>query len=144
MLCPSFVEDSFARWWGSSINDVTRNIVSFFLCFETSKTSKRIGNFFATTNFIYVLRAAFTREDPKCPKKTVESSVFFALLGPISIKAAGKMLVKSTPGTHSSNDLLFKFRLFKQLFSPHPLFSNKYQPVKSTDINKEVEISIAC
>jgi len=46
-------------------------------------------------HFIRVLQADFTHTDSKCAKKTVKSSsVSFALLGPTSIKAAHKMLMK--------------------------------------------------
>jgi len=37
------------------------------------------------------------KADPKSTKNTVKPSIFFALLGPSSMKAARKMLVKSTP-----------------------------------------------
>jgi len=47
-------------------------------------------------NFINLLRAAFTQKEPKFAKKTVRSSVSFALLGPTQIKAARKMLMKLT------------------------------------------------
>jgi len=49
-------------------------------------------------NFINVLRAAFTRTDPKSVKKTDDLTVFFALLGTAHMKAALKTLVKLTPG----------------------------------------------
>ena len=45
-------------------------------------------------NFATILRAAFTRADPKSAKKTVKLSSFFALLGSAREKAAYKMLVK--------------------------------------------------
>jgi len=35
---------------------------------------------------------------PKAQKKTVKSSVFFALFGSAPVKSSSKMLVKSTPG----------------------------------------------
>jgi len=35
--------------------------------------------------------------DPKSTKNTVKPSVFFAILGFVHVKAAGKTLVKSTP-----------------------------------------------
>jgi len=43
------------------------------------------------------LHAAFMHADPKSAKNTVKPSVFFALLGSARIKAARKMLLKSTP-----------------------------------------------
>jgi len=48
-------------------------------------------------NFTNILQAAFTQADPKSAKNTVKPSVFFALLGFERVKAACKMLVKSTP-----------------------------------------------
>jgi len=39
----------------------------------------------------------FFREDPKYGKKTDGLIAFFALLGSVCVKAASKMLVKSTP-----------------------------------------------
>ncbi len=39
-------------------------------------------------NFINVLRAAFTRADPKCVKMRDKLSIFSVLLGPKSVKAA--------------------------------------------------------
>ena len=48
-------------------------------------------------NFINILRAAFTRADPKSAKNTVKSSSFFAHLESAIVKAAGKMLMKLTP-----------------------------------------------
>ena len=38
------------------------------------------------------------RADPKSAKKTVKLSSFIALLGSAGVKAARRMLVKSTPG----------------------------------------------
>jgi hypothetical protein len=47
-------------------------------------------------NFINVLRAAFTRADPKSTKKTVKLSNFCAFLGSARIKAVFRMLMKLT------------------------------------------------
>jgi hypothetical protein len=49
-------------------------------------------------NFTNVLRAAFTREDPKSAKKLLNLIVFLALLGSVPVKAAHRMLVKLNPG----------------------------------------------
>ena len=49
-------------------------------------------------NFTNVLRAAFTLADPKSAKKLLNLTVFFALLGSMSAKAARRTLVKLTPG----------------------------------------------
>jgi len=49
-------------------------------------------------NFTNVLQAAFMLVDPKSAKKQLELTVFFALLGPASVKAAHKMLMKLTYG----------------------------------------------
>ena len=48
-------------------------------------------------NSTNILRAAFTRADPKIVKKTVKLSSFIALLGSAHIKAARRTLVKLTP-----------------------------------------------
>ena len=48
-------------------------------------------------NFTNILRAAFTRADPKSAKKTVKLSSFIALLGSARVKAARRTLVKLTP-----------------------------------------------
>jgi len=48
-------------------------------------------------NFIIVLRASFTREDPKCTKRQ-SSQCIYALVGPARLKAARKMLMKLKPG----------------------------------------------
>jgi len=49
-------------------------------------------------NFTNILRTSFTHTDLKSTKNTVRPSVFFVLLGFAFVKAAHKMLVKSTPG----------------------------------------------
>jgi len=49
-------------------------------------------------NFINVLQAAFVCADPKRAKKTDNLTVFFALLGSESIKAARRTLIKLTHG----------------------------------------------
>ncbi len=56
-----------------------------------------------SVNFINFLWAAFTRTDPKSAKITVNFTVFFALLGSGSIKAAHRKLVKLT--TNVKEDL---------------------------------------
>jgi len=48
-------------------------------------------------DFINILLEAFTRADPKS-EKTSQVVSLFVLLGSVCIKAARKMLVKSTPG----------------------------------------------
>jgi hypothetical protein len=48
-------------------------------------------------NFTNILQAAFMHADPKRPKKMLNLTVFFALLGSAHVKAARKMLVKLTP-----------------------------------------------
>ena len=48
-------------------------------------------------DFTNILRAAFTRADPKSVKKLLYLTVFLALLGSLHVKAAHKMLVKLTP-----------------------------------------------
>ena len=45
-------------------------------------------------NFTNVLRAAFTLADPKSAKKLLNLTVFFALLGSTSAKAARRTLLK--------------------------------------------------
>jgi len=51
----------------------------------------------SSINFTNILLEAFTSTDPKRAKKTDGLTVFFALLGPAHVKAAHKILVKSTP-----------------------------------------------
>ncbi len=48
-------------------------------------------------NFINVLRATFTRPDPKSAKKTVKLSVFLWLSESGCVKAAHRTLMKLTP-----------------------------------------------
>ena len=55
-------------------------------------------------NFTNVLGAAFTLADPKSAKKLINLTVFFALLGSTSAKAASRTLVKLTPGVPENND----------------------------------------
>jgi len=57
-------------------------------------------------NFINVLQAAFTGEDPKSAKKTDNLAVFFVLLGSVPVKAVLKTLVKLKPGANFTNILL--------------------------------------
>ena len=49
-------------------------------------------------NFTKILQEAFTRADPKSAKKTVKLSSFIALLGSARVKAARRMLLKSSEG----------------------------------------------
>ncbi len=49
-------------------------------------------------NFINVLHAAFTLEDTKRAKKTVNLLAFFTLLGSLQMKVDGWTLMKLTPG----------------------------------------------
>jgi len=72
-------------------------------------TSDRLGGSWGRTrghwtasgvNFTNTLGAAFTSADPKSTKNTVKLSVFFVLLGSVSVKARRKMLVKSTPACY--------------------------------------------
>ncbi len=57
-------------------------------------------------NFINVLCTAFTHVDPKCTKRRLSQQCHLALLGPMSVKAACKTLVKLTPGVNFTNILL--------------------------------------
>jgi len=50
--------------------------------------------FLPGVNFTNVLRAAFTRADPKSAKKLLNLTVFFALLGSACVKAACRTLMK--------------------------------------------------
>jgi len=54
-----------------------------------------VGKIDPRCNFSKVLLA-----DPKCAKNAVKSSVFFALSGSASVKAARRTLVKLTFGVH--------------------------------------------
>jgi len=49
-------------------------------------------------NFINSLQAAFESADPESAKKTDNFTVFFMLLGYVSVKATCKTLVKWTLG----------------------------------------------
>jgi hypothetical protein len=60
-------------------------------------------------NFINNLRIAFTQADTKSAKKTVKSSVFFALLVSLPIKAAHKTLLKLNLGVNFINILCSHF-----------------------------------
>jgi len=75
-------------------------------------------------NFINVLGAAFTCADPKSAKKTYNLTVFIALLGYVQVKAARKMLVKSTPQSqgdqfHHHFVISFCAGRFTIIFLPH-------------------------
>jgi len=48
-------------------------------------------------NFTNILLEAFTWADPKSAERTGDLTVFFTILGSVRVKAARKMLVKSTP-----------------------------------------------
>jgi len=61
------------------------------------RTRKTLMKLTAGVNFINVLLEAFRLEDPKSAKKTDNLTVFFALLGSASIKAASRTLMKLTP-----------------------------------------------
>ncbi len=49
---------------------------------------------FSELNFINILRAAFTREDPKCVKMILKLSIFLMLFGSTSGKASRETLMK--------------------------------------------------
>jgi len=52
----------------------------------------------SVVNFINILQEAFSHEEPKFATKDSQYiSGFFALLGPMGVKAARKMLMKLTP-----------------------------------------------
>ena len=53
--------------------------------------------FLPGVNFTNVLRAAFTRTDPKSAIKLLNLTVFHVLLGSARVKAACRMMVKLTP-----------------------------------------------
>ena len=61
-----------------------------------SKWERRISG----VNFINVLQAALTHEDPESAKKLLDLSVFLALMGSAtaSVKAACRTLMKLNPG----------------------------------------------
>jgi hypothetical protein len=54
-------------------------------------------------NFINILQAAFMRAGPESAKKTDNLNVFFAHSGSTHVKAACRMLMKSSPGHHEFN-----------------------------------------
>jgi len=71
--------------------------------FEAAETAAKSGKSLKTDhhmqiqpglNFINILRTAFTHVDPECAKKQSSQQCHLALLGPTSVKAARKTLVK--------------------------------------------------
>ena len=61
-----------------------------------SQSKRRCKTSTPGVNFTNILRAAFTREDPKIAKELLNLIVFFALLGSLCKKAARRTLVKLT------------------------------------------------
>ena len=63
---------------------------------------------------------AFTHEDPKSKKKMFDMTVFFALLGYLSVKVASKMMVKLTPGwkNYEAIECCNTFEAFLWFFTP--------------------------
>jgi len=84
-----------------------------------------LGTLSSSVNFINVSCAAFTCADPKCAKKIDGLTVFFALLAPSSVKAARKMLVKSTQRVDFSN-LLSSYHFIMENLSSS-LFLGKWK-----------------
>ncbi len=68
------------------------NGITMFMLFEAGDIIKSPG-----VNFTTVLRKAFRHTDSKTAKKTDSLTVFLVLLGSVRVKAARKLLVKSTP-----------------------------------------------
>jgi len=64
-------------------------------------------------NINNVLRATFACADTKIAKNTDDLTVFFALLGSVSAKAACKTLVKLTPYSLTRTNNIYKH---KQVF----------------------------
>jgi hypothetical protein len=62
-------------------------------------------------NFTYILRAAFTFEDPKFAKIQSSHQYLFALLGSPHVKAVCKMLMKLTPGLSFAKNYKAKLRI---------------------------------
>jgi len=69
-----------------------------FLCVSAIIANAHNVDKLTVVDFTNILLEAFTWEDPKSAKNTVELSVFLALLGSVCIKAVSEMLMKSTPG----------------------------------------------
>ena len=67
------------------------------------------------------LRTAFRHADPESAKKQLDLTVFFALLGSASVKAARRMLMKVTPVWHArSNAFTIPGSVFAlHLLPPH-------------------------
>jgi hypothetical protein len=61
----------------------------------------KMGDLVSISSMFYYKQILCTKI-PKTKKNTVKPSVFFALLGSTRVKAAGKALVKSTPGVIST------------------------------------------
>jgi len=64
-----------------------------------------------------VLKAAFTRPDPKSAKKTVKLSVFFSLLGSANAKAARRLWMKLTNIVDFTNMFTKSFYVCSQVVS---------------------------
>jgi len=93
-----------------SLKDHSFNLKNIFWCapfcypyFLSFHKWTRIGYMnWPGVDLINVLRTAFTHVDPECAKKRVSQQYHLALLGPTSVKAARKTLVKLTPGFDST------------------------------------------
>jgi len=59
----------------------------------------------SAVNFINVLRTAFTHADPECAKRQSSQQCRLALLGPTSVKAVRRTMMKLTPGVNFINIL---------------------------------------
>jgi len=75
-------------------------------------------------NFIEILWAALTRQDPKSTKKTDDLTVLFVLSGSAHVKAAHKTLMKFTPVSishevTSNNVSEFVFQSLHKLLTGH-------------------------
>ncbi len=68
-------------------------------------------------NFIKVLQAAFTHEDPESALKTVRLSVFFGLSGSARVKSACSTLMKLTPENNNNQEVFQNLKRTKVLSS---------------------------
>jgi hypothetical protein len=94
------------------INNIASGTENFPKCEALQSFQKLFSDAHAAdVNFTNI--AAFTRADCNSAKNTVNPSDLFVLLGSLHIKAAHKMLIKSTPVVNFINILL---STFEQIF----------------------------
>jgi len=92
----------------------------------------------------YILCSAFTCATTKSAKHTVKLSVFFALLGSALVKAARKILVKSTPGGERRLLMIWVFVLEHGFESPASSKLRRKECRKGRKITKITKKAAKC